>query len=189
MTAHPGGPHLRPRLGQAGQALRHRCVRTVLASQAADEAAWRFPVTPARYIAPTGREDFRSWTVAGTGPEKRFAMHGKPLTVTTAFRSVCLGAALLIGLVVSAWPQEQPLSFWPSRTVKIVTPLAAGGAADIVGRTVGDALLRHLKQSVIIDNRPGGGGTLAASRCSECGSGWSDAATWRGGRHDHSVRY
>ena len=52
---------------------------------------------------------------------------------------------------------------WPGRTVKIITPLAAGGAADIIGRTVGDALAANLKQSVIIDNRPGGGGTLAAS--------------------------
>jgi tripartite-type tricarboxylate transporter receptor subunit TctC len=52
---------------------------------------------------------------------------------------------------------------WPARSIKIITPLAAGGAADIVGRTVGDALAANLKQSVIIDNRPGGGGTLAAS--------------------------
>ncbi len=52
---------------------------------------------------------------------------------------------------------------WPARTIKIVTPLAAGGAADIVGRTVGDVLSANLKQTVIIDNRPGGGGTLAAA--------------------------
>lgn len=44
-----------------------------------------------------------------------------------------------------------------------MTPLAAGGAADIVGRTVGDVLAVNVKQAVIIDNRPGGGGTLAAS--------------------------
>jgi tripartite-type tricarboxylate transporter receptor subunit TctC len=51
---------------------------------------------------------------------------------------------------------------WPARPIRIITPLAAGGAADIVGRTVGDALTLRVKVPVVIDNRPGGGGTLAA---------------------------
>ena len=51
---------------------------------------------------------------------------------------------------------------WPTRPIKIVTPLAAGGAADVIGRAVGDAFTAATKLPVIIDNRPGGGGTLAA---------------------------
>ncbi len=51
---------------------------------------------------------------------------------------------------------------WPTRPVKIVTPLAAGGAADVIGHAVGDAFTAATKLPVIIDNRPGGGGTLAA---------------------------
>ena len=51
---------------------------------------------------------------------------------------------------------------WPTRPVKIVTPLAAGGAADVIGHVVGDAFTASTKLPVIIDNRPGGGGTLAA---------------------------
>src|SRR6266508_2059680 len=51
---------------------------------------------------------------------------------------------------------------WPTRPIKILTPLAAGGAADILGRAVGEALALDVKQSVVIDNRPGGGGALAA---------------------------
>ena len=66
--------------------------------------------------------------------------------------------AFLASVHPSAFAQE-----WPSRQIKIVTPLAAGGAADIVGRTVGDVLAANVKQPVIIDNRPGGGGTLAAT--------------------------
>ena len=42
------------------------------------------------------------------------------------------------------------------------SPLAAGGAADVVGHAVGDAFTAATKLPVIIDNRPGGGGTLAA---------------------------
>jgi tripartite-type tricarboxylate transporter receptor subunit TctC len=52
---------------------------------------------------------------------------------------------------------------WPTRPIKIVTPLAAGGAADVISHAVGDAFSVATKLPVIIDNRPGGGGTLAAA--------------------------
>jgi tripartite-type tricarboxylate transporter receptor subunit TctC len=78
-----------------------------------------------------------------------------------AMRRLCLAVALLMGLATPAHSQEQPAS-WPSRPVKIITPLAAGGAADILARAVGDELFATLKQPVVIENRPGGGGILAA---------------------------
>src|SRR5499433_3609835 len=65
-------------------------------------------------------------------------------------------ALLLIGLP-GAWAQD-----WPTRPIKIVTPLAAGGAADVIGHAVADAFTAATKLPVIVDNRPGGGGTLAA---------------------------
>jgi tripartite-type tricarboxylate transporter receptor subunit TctC len=80
----------------------------------------------------------------------RFSQH-----FCSALTGIALGAALAS---LPAAAQD-----WPARQVKIVTPLAAGGAADIVGRTVGDVLSINIKQPVVIDNRPGGGGTLAAS--------------------------
>jgi len=88
--------------------------------------------------------------------------HGKQLNNSVAIRRVCLGAALLIGLAAPVLSQEQPAS-WPSRPIKMITPLAAGGATDILARAVGDELFATLKQPVVIENRPGGGGTLAAS--------------------------
>ena len=88
--------------------------------------------------------------------------HGRRLIDRVAIWRACLGAALLIGLAVSARSQEQPSS-WPSRPIKIITPLAAGGAADILARAVGDELFATLKQPVVIENRPGAGGILAAS--------------------------
>jgi tripartite-type tricarboxylate transporter receptor subunit TctC len=69
----------------------------------------------------------------------------------------CGVVALLLFLASSGRAQD-----WPTRPVKIVTPLAAGGAADVIGHTVGDAFTAATKLPVIIDNRPGGGGTLAA---------------------------
>lgn len=52
---------------------------------------------------------------------------------------------------------------FPSRPVRIVVPFSAGGAADLLARTIGQQLSENLKQSFVIENRPGGGtviGTL-----------------------------
>jgi tripartite-type tricarboxylate transporter receptor subunit TctC len=51
---------------------------------------------------------------------------------------------------------------WPDRPLKLVVGFTPGGAADYVGRTVGDALGRVLGQPVVIDNKPGAGSSLAA---------------------------
>ena len=52
---------------------------------------------------------------------------------------------------------------YPEKTIKIVVTFAAGGASDIVGRVVGEHLARKLGQAVIIDNRPGAGGSVGGS--------------------------
>jgi tripartite-type tricarboxylate transporter receptor subunit TctC len=52
---------------------------------------------------------------------------------------------------------------WPSRPIRILTPLAAGGAVDVLARVVGEELFATLKQPFVIENRPGAGGTLAAT--------------------------
>jgi tripartite-type tricarboxylate transporter receptor subunit TctC len=84
----------------------------------------------------------------------------EPMKKTSRSWQVLVAASVLASAIILspiAGAQE-----WPSRPIKILTPLAAGGAADIMGRTVGDALGIRTRQTVIIDNRPGGGGTLAA---------------------------
>ena len=60
-------------------------------------------------------------------------------------------------LAPSLWAQGS----FPSRSLKIVVPNAAGGAADITARTVGQKLAEALGQPVVIDNRASAGGIVA----------------------------
>src|SRR6266849_302562 len=51
---------------------------------------------------------------------------------------------------------------FPSKPVRLLVPFPPGGAVDIVARTLGDELSKRWGQSVIIENRPGAGGTIAS---------------------------
>jgi len=67
-------------------------------------------------------------------------------------------AALLLAST-AALAQEA----FPSKPVRLLVPFPPGGAVDIVARTLSDELSRRWGQSVIIENRPGAGGTIAAA--------------------------
>jgi tripartite-type tricarboxylate transporter receptor subunit TctC len=51
---------------------------------------------------------------------------------------------------------------WPSRFVRLIVPLAPGGPTDLVGRLVAEPLSKIWGQQVVIENKPGAGGNLAA---------------------------
>jgi tripartite-type tricarboxylate transporter receptor subunit TctC len=51
---------------------------------------------------------------------------------------------------------------YPIRPIRIIVPFPPGGATDIMGRTLGQKLTQRWGQQVIIDNRPGAGGNIAA---------------------------
>src|SRR4029450_10465156 len=67
------------------------------------------------------------------------------------FVSLCLGFACASLAMAQAWP---------TRPVKIVVPFTAGRATDILARTYGQKLQEYWGQPVVIDNRPGAGGTI-----------------------------
>jgi tripartite-type tricarboxylate transporter receptor subunit TctC len=49
---------------------------------------------------------------------------------------------------------------WPAETVRVVVPYGAGSATDIVPRVVFEQLARQLGQPIVVENRPGAGGTV-----------------------------
>jgi tripartite-type tricarboxylate transporter receptor subunit TctC len=51
---------------------------------------------------------------------------------------------------------------YPSKPIKILVPILAGGAPDIAARVVGQAIAEELKQPVVVDNHPGSNGNIAA---------------------------
>jgi tripartite-type tricarboxylate transporter receptor subunit TctC len=51
---------------------------------------------------------------------------------------------------------------WPSRTITMLVPSTAGGVVDIAARILQPGMGKELNQAIVVDNRPGGGGHIAA---------------------------
>jgi tripartite-type tricarboxylate transporter receptor subunit TctC len=64
-------------------------------------------------------------------------------------------AAVAVAAIVPAAAQE-----FPAKTVRIVVSFTAGGTTDVIARQIATRLTHHWKQAVIVENRPGAGGTL-----------------------------
>ncbi len=75
--------------------------------------------------------------------------------LTIAFAASCIAAIATSGIPAQA--QD-----YPSRPVTFITPAAAGNSPDVVTRIVADKLSQMWKQQIIIFNRPGAGGLIAA---------------------------
>jgi len=79
------------------------------------------------------------------------------ITRRTFTRAGLATAAALPFVGARAWAQT-----WPSRPIKIVCGFPAGGIADLFARAYGEHLSRNLGQAVVVENKPGVGGALAA---------------------------
>jgi tripartite-type tricarboxylate transporter receptor subunit TctC len=73
------------------------------------------------------------------------------------WRAVLLACALSASGPLSAAAQD-----WPIKPIRVISPLAPGGAVDLIVRTIGDQLTANLGQPTVLENRPGGVGTIAA---------------------------
>jgi len=78
------------------------------------------------------------------------------LTGMNKLLACALLVALLapLGALAQSWPTAKP--------IRMVIPFPAGGATDIVGRTIAQKLSAAIGQQIVIDNKPGAGGTIGA---------------------------
>ena len=71
-------------------------------------------------------------------------------------QGLAAGAALL------AAGKARAQAAWPDRPIRVIVPFAAGGNADIIGRVLQPRLQERLGQPVVVENRPGAGGSIGA---------------------------
>jgi tripartite-type tricarboxylate transporter receptor subunit TctC len=65
------------------------------------------------------------------------------------------------GAVASlAWPA---FAAYPDKPIRVVVTFAAGGASDIVARVIGEQLAKKLGQAIVVDNKPGAGGSVGGA--------------------------
>jgi tripartite-type tricarboxylate transporter receptor subunit TctC len=75
----------------------------------------------------------------------------------------CAIAACLAVVAALVLPRDGHAQAYPDRTISYVVPSSPGSSPDIVGRIMAEALAKILAQPVVVMNRPGAGGTIAAA--------------------------
>ena len=81
----------------------------------------------------------------------------------SASRRVFIGLLGGVALAGSFAAQAQQRAAFPSRLMHIIVPFTPGGSNDVVAREMAAGLQASLKQSVVVENKPGGGGNIAYS--------------------------
>ena len=69
-------------------------------------------------------------------------------------------AAALFGMSANALAQSDPAQTFPAKPMRLVVPFAPGGSTDIIARILAQKLGEAWNQQMVVDNRPGAGGTI-----------------------------
>ncbi|MGG5888049.1 Bug family tripartite tricarboxylate transporter substrate binding protein [Falsiroseomonas sp. HC035] len=82
------------------------------------------------------------------------------------------GRRTLLGATAAVFASRHVLAqeAWPSRTIRLVVPYAAGGSSDIVARLIAPRLQASLGQSVVVENRAGAGALLGTEAVARAGN-------------------
>lgn len=90
--------------------------------------------------------------------------------ISSSRRQWIQAAAVLAGglLAQASVPaQAQGEAPWPSRPVRVVVPFPPSGATDLVARVIAQRVSQELGQQLVIDNKPGAGGTIGAAEAAK----------------------
>src|SRR5688572_18187966 len=79
----------------------------------------------------------------------------------TVLRAIAAGLVVPAGGAVHA--QATGTGTWPNKPIRYIVPFAAGGTTDILARVVGERLGAALGQTIVVDNKPGQGGSAGAA--------------------------
>ena len=87
------------------------------------------------------------------------------MTIYGRVRSFALSAAFAIVCLAVLLPATKPASAqtWPDRRITVIVPLGAGSASDLMARVVMDQVSKQIGQTIVVENRPGAGGTLGSN--------------------------
>lgn len=79
--------------------------------------------------------------------------------------AAALAGGLLAQAALPAWAQgEAP---WPGHPVRVIVPFPPSGATDLVARVIAQRVSQELGQQLVIDNKPGGGGTIGTAEAAK----------------------
>ena len=90
-------------------------------------------------------------------------------------RRACLATLVTAGLLTAVLPWAQAQANWPDKPIRVVLPFPPGGPSDIVMRLAAEKMQLALKQSIVIDNKPGAGGNLGTAEVARAAP---DGSTW-----------
>ena len=79
------------------------------------------------------------------------------------FRKLSLAKTFILATAIYVAPCSLMAQSYPSKPIRIVVPFAAGGGADNAARLIGQGLATSLGQSIVIENKGGGGGSIGAA--------------------------
>lgn len=80
-------------------------------------------------------------------------------------------ASALMAATPALWAQKAAVGQWPTRTVRILVGFPAGSSPDLTARTLAEPLSRALGQPVIVENKPGASGNIAADLVAKSNDG------------------
>ena len=82
-------------------------------------------------------------------------------TTIKGFVAAALGTSVLGASVFAVAPVHAQQ--WPTKPVRFIVPYSPGGISDIAARLIGAKLTESLGQQFVVDNRPGGNGTIGTA--------------------------